>query len=930
MNVLEFQRIWSHPPAFLSERAAAQSHFNDLCALFDQPKPTDDPSADFTFEHPVRKLQGDKGFVDAWRRGAFAFEYKRPGGDLTRAYVQLRGYVDDLANPPLLICCDLVRFEVHTNFTGLPPETIRFTVADLSDPATLDTLRRVFTNPWSFQTGIKREAVTQEAAGRFGKLATALHARNVEPLRAAHFLVQVLFCLFAEDVGLLPDGLFSRLLKLGAGRPAAFAPQAALLFAAMREGGVFGADVIARFNGGLFATTEPVDLTAAELGELAAAADLDWGKVEPAIFGTLFERALDPNQRAALGAHYTGRADIERVVEPVVLAPLWREWDAARPSLETLVATRDAAPTVQIRRNREADIRSELGKFQQRLADVKVLDPACGSGNFLYIALAGLLDLERRMLAWAAARGIGGMLPAVHPAQMLGIEINRYARELAQAAIWIGYLQWMIAAGFTGRRDPILEPLETIRLQDALLDLSDAAHPKEAAWPDADFIVGNPPFLGGNKVRQELGDTYLEALFAVYDDRVPKFADLVCYFFERAREQIADDKTLRAGLLATNSIRGGVNRRVLDQIKESGDIFLGWSDEPWILNGAAVRISVIGFDNGTDSARILNGTAVQTINSDLTAAIDLSGAKVLQENKGRSFQGPSPKGPFDISAALALSFMHAPVNVNGRPNSDIVRPVLSAIDIVRRSRGLWTVDFGLLSEEDAAPYQAPFEYVKSVVLPIREVNRRDSYRERWWQYAEPRPAMRAALSGLKRFLVTPRVSKHRIFVWQDQNVLANDGTIVFAREDDYFFGVLHSRAHQIWSLRMCTWLGVGNDPRYTPSSCFETFPLPWRPGQEPWMDSRLRSIADAARELDETRNRWLNPANASEAELKKRMLTNLYNERPTWLANLHLTLDRAVWAAYGWKDNPAQTTDEQILERLLSLNQSRIWASVGT
>jgi hypothetical protein len=701
MNVLEFQRIWSDPPAFLSERAAAQSHFNDLCALFDQPKPTDDPSADFAFEHPVRKLKGGKGFVDAWRRGAFAVEYKRPGRDLDEAYVQLRGYVDDLANPALLVCCDLVRFDIHTNFTGHPPETIHFSVADLSDPAVLDTLRRVFTDPWSFQTGTRREAVTQEAAARFGRLATALRARDVDPLRAAHFLVQILFCLFAEDVGLLPDGLFGRVLAMGAARPAIFTQAVGQLFAAMRDGGFFGADAIARFNGGLFAESDPVDLTAGELKDLAAAADLDWGTVEPAIFGTLFERALDPGQRAALGAHYTGRSDIERVVEPVVLQPLRREWDALRPSLEALVEARDAAPSVQIRRNREADIRRELGKFQQRLADVRVLDPACGSGNFLYVALAGLLDLERRVLAWAAARGIGGMLPAVHPAQLLGLEVNRYARELAQAAVWIGYLQWMIAAGFTGRRDPILEPLETIRRQDALLDLNDSAHAKEAEWPAAEFIVGNPPFLGGKRLRSELGDDYVDHLFAVYQDRVARESDLCCYFFEKGREAIACEGSRRVGLLATNSIRGGANREVLKRIKQTGDIFVAWDDEPWILNGAAVRISTVGFDNGTEDSRTLDGHAVAAINADLTASIDLAAA-VLPENRGISFMGDTKGGPFDIPGDLARAWLALPLYPNGRPNSDVVRAWANGLDLVRRPRDMWIVDFGPGTPPDIA------------------------------------------------------------------------------------------------------------------------------------------------------------------------------------------------------------------------------------
>lgn len=925
MNVLEFQRIWGNPPAHLTERAAAQSHFNDLCELFGQPKPTDDPEADYTFERGVRKLGGGQGFADVWKRGSFAWEYKRPGGDLAAAYVQLRGYVDDLANPPLLICCDLVRFEVHTNFTGQPPEVHRFTVHDLSEPATLDTLRRTFTEPWSFRTASQMEEVTKDAAARFGSLATAMHARNVEPLRAAHFLVQILFCFFAEDVGLLPRGLFGRLLRLGADRPAVFAHQAAALFAAMRDGGVFGVDVIDRFNGGLFAESDPVELTAAELAELAKAAELDWGKVEPAIFGTLFERALDPNQRAALGAHYTGRSDIERVVEPVVLAPLRRDWDALRPSLETMVEARDKAQTTQTRRNREAELRAALGTFQQRLADVRVLDPACGSGNFLYIALAGLLDLERRVLAWAAARGIGGMLPAVHPSQMLGLEINRYARELAQAAVWIGYLQWMIAAGFTGRRDPILEPLETIRLQDALLDLSDPAHPKEAEWPEADFIIGNPPFLGDKKLRPELGDAYVDSLFSVFQGSIPGMSDLCCYFFELARRAVEVGSTKRVGLLATNSIRQGANRRVLERIKATGDIFQAWSNEPWVLNGASVRISIVAFDNGAEGDKSLNGVHVDSINADLTSSIDATTAVPLSENRDIAFVGVQPTGAFDVSERTAMEWLAQPLNPNGRPNSDVVRPYFNGSDLTGRWSHRWIIDFGpQCSEQEAALYQVPFEHLRAHVKPTRAIRRERRLREQWWLHERSRGEMRTALHDLDRFLATSMVSTHRFYGWLDKHVLPANLLVVFARQDDYFCGVLHSRAHEVWALYQGSDLGVGDDPRYNVGRCFETFALPWSPGAEPWRDERLHSIANAARALVEARVAWLNPEGATEAELKKRTLTNLYNARPTWLANLHAALDRAVWAAYGWDDDPCETTDEQILERLLALNQQRV------
>jgi type II restriction/modification system DNA methylase subunit YeeA len=784
-------------------------------------------------------------------------------------------------------------------------------------------LRAVFTDPERLKPLDTRADVTREAAIKFGALALSLHQRGEEPHRVAHFLVQILFCLFAEDTGLLPRGIFGRTLEGAAKRPEAFASQISQLLDAMRGGGFFGPDEIARFNGGLFATNDPIPLTAAEIAELAKAATLDWGNVEPAIFGTLFERSLDPKSRAQLGAHYTGRDDIDRVVEPVVMTPLRRRWDAVRAEADAIKIAWDAAPTGRAKDNRRQEFSAVLNAFKDELAQVTVLDPACGSGNFLYVALSKLLDLEKEVLVYGATNGLPMGYPLVSPAQLHGLEINAYAAELAQVVVWIGYLQWKIDNGFPGADDPILKPLDTIKLQDALLDLTDPENPKEAEWPKADYIIGNPPFLGGNKIRQELGNEYVDLLFRLFHERIPQFSDLVCYFFEKARAQLQNDSSARAGLLATNSIRGGANREVLKRIKQSGDIYLAWSDEPWFLDGAAVRISIVGFDDGKEIARLLDGKPVVSINSDLTSSVDITDALALVENCDICFMGPSPKAPFDVDEVIALQMLSAPTNPNGRPNRDVVRPVASAVDVVRGWRRKYTIDFALMDFESASMYELPFEHVKEHVLPVRMESRRDDYRGSWWQYARPRPEMRAALIGLERQLVTPAVAKHRVFVWLDKEWLCNQGNLVFARQDDYFFGVLHSRAHEVWSLRMGTWLGVGNDPRYTPTTCFETFPLPWSPGQEAWRDERLHAIAHAAGDLDAKRNAWLNPPDASEAELKKRTLTNLYNQRPTWLANLHAALDRAVWAAYGWTDDPAETTDEEILTRLLALNLQR-------
>jgi type II restriction/modification system DNA methylase subunit YeeA len=917
----EFQRKWIATE--LKERSASQSHFNDLCAVLGVPTPTDaDPKGEFyAFERGASKLRGGEGWADVWYRNHFAWEYKGKRANLKAAYEQLAQYREDLENPPLLIVSDLNRIEVHTNFTGTVKRVYAIDLATFAEPESLRVLRAVFDDPDSLKPTQTVVSVTEEAARSFGTIAAGLRSRGAKPDEAAHFLMQLLFCLFAEDIGILRNKVFSRLLEFGQRLPFEFSKQVHVLLTAMADGGYMAFEVIPQFNGGLFAKIHVFDLTPEEIGVLADAAKLDWSAIEPAIFGTLFERSLDPAKRSQLGAHYTGRRDIERVVDPVVMTPLRRRWDAVRTELDTIRAASEAAPTPTRRRNQQEKFAQVQGAFLHELASVRVLDPACGSGNFLYVAMGRLLELEKEVIRFGAEAGLPVGIPNIRPSQMLGMEIDPLARELAQVAIWIGYLQWMIANGF-GWTEPVLETLETIRLQDALLTESDG-RVSETVWPAADYIIGNPPFLGGKRLRDELGDDYVDTLFAVYRGQVTRESDLCCYFFERARGQVERDEADRAGLLATNSIRGGANREVLKRIKQTGDIYMAWDDEPWILDGAAVRISIVGFDDGSEDVKHLDGEPVASINSDLTSTTDVTHAAKLKENIGIAFMGDTKGGAFDIPNDLAQQLLAMPVNPNGRPNSNVVRPWINGMDITRRPRNMWIIDFGVdMPEHEVALYEGPFEYVRQHVKPIRETNKRQSYRERWWLHVEPRSGWRDAQAGLTRFLVTPRVATYRSFVWRAAATLPDSATIAFAREDDYFFGVLHSRAHEVWSLRMGT--SLEDRPRYTPTTCFETFPLPWPPGCEPVEDPRVVAIGEAAKALNELRENWLNLAGASEAELKKRTLTNLYNARPQWLRNAHAALDRAVWDAYGWDDpDPATVDEDTILSRLLALNLER-------
>jgi hypothetical protein len=809
------------------------------------------------------------------------------------------------------VVCALDRFEIRTNFTNTPTNVHSFDLQRLRvEPAEpLRLLRAVMEHPDELRPGTTRDELTAEAASEFASLAQRLRARGHEPHAVAHFLDKLLFCMFAEDAGLLPNDLLRRLAKAGRSDPAVFATGLQQLFTTMAVGGgLFGVDAIEWFNGGLFDDADALPLTADEVEIVDRVSRLDWSEVEPSIFGTLFERGLDPAKRTQLGAHYTDRASIMRLIEPVLLAPLRRDLEQTQArALDLLAEGKPVTARTPAHKNPVA----VFNGFLDRLRAVRVLDPACGSGNFLYLALLALKDLEQEANLWASLHlGIPIQFPQVGPQAVLGIELNPYAAELARVVIWIGEIQWMLAHGFAYARDPILKPLDTIEERDAVLDLSDPDHPREPEWPEATVIVGNPPFLGAKFLRANLGSEYVEALFSVYKGRVAGMADLVCYWYEKARAMVDAGRVQRAGLLATQGIRGGGSRQTLHRIKDSGDIFMAWSDEPWVVDGAAVHVSLVGFDDGSETEKLLDGTPVVDINANLSSGADLTQAVRLPENAGIGFVGDVKGGAFDIREDLAREMLVDP-NPDGRSNADVLRPWVNGLDITRRPRSMWIIDFGVnLPADEAMLYEAPFEYVRKHVEPTRSKVRRKSYAEKWWLHVEPCSGMRTALTGLSRFIATPTLSKHRLFAWLSADTLADHQLIVFARDDDYFFGVLHSRPHELWALAQGTQLETR--PRYTPTSTFETFPFPSEPSE-----AAVQGVAAAAKQLNELRVGWQNPPGLAAAELAKRTLTNLYNAPPTWLTQAHERLDLAVHEAYGW---PHPLDDDDVLERLLEMN----------
>jgi type II restriction/modification system DNA methylase subunit YeeA len=456
--------------------------------------------------------------------------------------------------------------------------------------------------------------------------------------------------------------MFSRLLEHAVARPDEFVELAQDLFRAMQSGGRVGFEHVEWFNGGLFDSSEALPLDSQDTKLVLQAARLDWSDIDPSIFGTLFERGLDPDKRSQLGAHYTDRDKIMMLVEPVIIRPLQGEWEGVKAQIAQQMESFQKGRAASVR-SRAYNVAQTLhNRFLERLKRVQVLDPACGSGNFLYLALLALKELEHKANLDVEALGLGRQFPSIGPECVKGIEINSYAAELARVTVWIGEIQWMRRNGFDVARKPILRPLDTIECRDAVMNPDGT----EAEWPEAEFIVGNPPFLGDKKMIAVLGEEYTRRLRALYKGRLPGGVNLVAYWFEKSRSAIEQGKTCRTGLVATNAIRGGTNRTALERIKQSGDIYEAWDDEPWVVEGAAVRVSLICFAKKEEAEKLphrLDGKQVTGIHSDLTGSeadtIDLTLARKLSENTGISFQGSKKIGPFDISGELARDFLRA-------------------------------------------------------------------------------------------------------------------------------------------------------------------------------------------------------------------------------------------------------------------------------
>ena len=835
------------------------------------------------------------------------------------------------------------------------------------DPETRKLLAKVWTEPHSLDPTRESTRVTREIAKRLAEVSKSLEAKGQDPEHVAHFLMRCLFTMFAEDTGLLPNDSFKALLAKSVADPAHFPQRLKRLWQEMEHGEEFSHVIEARvrhFNGGLFKDTTVFELGREEIGELHEAAKSNWTQVDPAIFGTLLEQALDKTERRKLGAHYTPRAYVQRLVDVTVMEPLRADWQTALKKAEQ--AKDDG---------KDEDAIAQVRAFHHQLCTTRVLDPACGTGNFLYVALELMKKLEGEVLQTLSDLGdrqASLALPGetVDPHLFLGLELNPRAAAIAELVVWIGYLQWHYRNHESHPVEPILRAFSNINFgkregYDAVLTwdgypvpgvaekdgkrVETNPNPRRPDWPTAEFIVGNPPFIGGKDLRSRMEPGYAEALWAAHKD-MNDSADFVMYWWDRAAEILARKKSplRRFGLVTTNSISQVFQRRVMERhmnAKSPISLIFAIPDQPWTKatkDSAAVRISMtvaapgmrdgalleLVSETGLDTDEPTLGFAVKTghINSDLSVGIDVTAAQSLTANEGLCSPGVKLHGAgFIVTPQVAEH-----LGMGRRPRLEHhLRPYRNGRDLMARSRGAMVIDLdGLASEEVRRDFPEVYQHLLSTVKPERDLNNEAYRRENWWLFGRRNTLMRGFTLNLSRFIATPETAKHRVFQFLDQAILPDNMLVAVGSDDAALLAVLSSHIHCMWALQLGGWLGVGNDPRYNKSRCFDPFPFP---DPDEALKSQLRALGE---ELDATRKLVL----AEHPDLTLTGLDNLLEKvragapltpaeedakqrgRVLILKELHEQIDAATAQAYGW---PADLADDQILERLVALNAER-------
>jgi len=1020
-----------------NERANYQLFLTEFCEVLgvEKPRPKGTEEGDrFCFDKDIKIIPPDgeviikPNFIDLYKEGYFVLEAKQ-GSDLStkgagkrgtnnyrramkKAFAQALNYARfSPVKPPFLIVCDIGNhfriwqdfnpywLSAHGNYgTYDSGEYIEF--QDLLKPEVFEKFVKIFSDPQSLNPEKIAAKVTQEVAADLAKLAKMLEhemppahkvgakPRKRDPQEVAQFLMRCIFTMFAEDIELLPDHIFTNALKeRWLEKPYKFKEEVESLWQAMNQGDKFGYEKLLYFNGNLFAEATAFNLKKEQLEILLSASEKDWKSVEPAIFGTLLEQALETDERSQLGAHYTPRSYVERLVRPTVIEPLQEQWQLIQGEVEHILDTESEATHEE-----KVDLaKAVLENFLKELREIKVLDPACGSGNFLYVTLDLMKTLElevfNRLETVTGKSQLKLEFDKVNPSQFLGIEINPRAAAIADLVIWIGYLQWHFRLfGTLPPIEPVLREYKNIEFRDAVLaydkvktavdpktgkvrtrwggkmikhpvtgeDVPDPkdqvkilhyVRPRPAQWPEADYIVSNPPFIGNKRMRNLLGDGYVETLRKVYKE-VPESADLVMYWWNKAAKLLAEGKIKHFGLITTNSITQPFNRRVvenyLSQDKNLSLIF-AIPDHPWVdtKDGAAVRVAMTACALGEYSGNLLISTKEITdqegvskvefshnigkINTNLTIGENTQELVRLQANLGLSFQGIILSGEgFRLNQKSLKS-----LGIQSHQLPEVIKPYLIGRDLVQNPQHRWVIDFyGFTQQEVSLQYPALYQILLDKVKPSRDTNRDKFFRENWWLFGRNRPDLRKANQSLNRYIATCRTAKHRIFTFLNSATLPDAKLIAISLEDSYYLGILSSKIHVLWSLKTGAFLGVGNDPNYNHSDCFMKFPFPAS------SETLKQQIRDLGEKLDNHRK----TVHANHPDIT---LTGMYNllekmrKGETFsesdqalnnralvsiLKHIHDELDTAVFAAYGW---PQTLTDSEILERLVALNLER-------
>ena len=968
-----------------AERANAQSYLRELAEALrvEPPRPS---GSGYEFEYAVKVVSRDgtetTNFIDLYKTGHFALEAKDedPGRSpdvlLRKAFGQIRSYIGHLPHerPPYLLVLDVAKtmlvWDRWSGDYGGYSAGRRIDLRSLdTNPEAIALLSDIWSDPSARDPRGRAARVTKEIAGRLAELAAALEDRGHDQEQVARFLIRCVFTMFSEDVDLLPDEPFRQIIdRVALAHPEEFPGAVEELWRAMDKGERFGFRRLLRFNGHFFHEAKALPLTREDLALLLEASRADWKDVEPSIFGTLLVRALEPEERHRLGAEFTPREYVERLVRPTVEEPIRERW--------TLVQ----AEVLQLRESGKPKDKKtaveRLAGFHKWLRGLRFLDPACGSGNFLYVTLHTVKRIELEVIR--ALEELTGertlRLEEVNPLQFYGIEVKSWAREIAELTLWIGFHQFWRQHHDVQPPEPILQDTGTLECRDAVLawistrpdperDEPDPTprlrHPvtgllvpdpearrpyvvyeqtKPADWQNADFIIGNPPYLGGTEMREALGSGYVDALRATYDT-VPPGADYVMYWWGKAAAAVATGRTIRAGFITTNSIRQVRNRAAVEAAAAAGArVTWAIADHPWVdeAGGADVRVAMTVLARHPTTARLVRVNedaqvtaefVVPRLNADLSVHADVpTAAKTpLKANEGLSFAGFQLFGAgFILESDEAAELLRSDDR-----HHEIIKPYRNGRDLTARPRGVWVIDFGLRSEAEARAYPVLYQIVRDRVKPERDANRRASLAKTWWRFGYPRIELRESLTGLRRYIATVETQKHRFFTFLDAEVAPDNMLTVIATDDPWALGVLSSSIHVAWALAAGARLGVGNDPRYTKTLCFEAFPFP-------------QASAESRREIGELADRLDGHRRTSLDRHPKVTMTGMYNvlakrrssvgltpaERKVHelaacdvLQGMHDELDAAVARAYGWAwpEKP-----EVLLERLVALHGDRV------